>query len=66
MYCLLLTRRWRLAGGERGSRLSQAELDYLYERVRPSKHAPRGPFRLLERRYGLAQIAERGVSVAGL
>ena len=60
MYCLFLPILWRLAGGERGSRLSQADLDHLCERVRPSKHAPRGPFRLLERRHGLAEIVDGG------
>ena len=28
-----------------------------------SENAPRGPFRLLERRHGLAEIAERGAGV---
>ena len=55
--------RWRLAGGERGSRFLQAELGLRCERVRPSKHAPRGPFRLRERRHGLAEIVERGAGV---
>ena len=36
-------------------------------RVRGSKHASRGPFRILERRHGFAEIVERGGGVlAGL
>ena len=34
-----------------------------YEGVHRTQHAPRDPFRLLERRYGLADIVERGVFV---
>ena len=34
------------------------------ERVLATKHAPRGPFRLLERRHGLAEIVERGAVVS--
>ena len=33
------------------------------ERVPSPEHAPRGPFRLLEHRHGLAEIVERGVGV---
>ena len=29
-----------------------------------AEHAPRGPFRLLECRYGLAEIVERSTAVA--
>ena len=32
-------------------------------RARPAKKAPRGPFRVLERRHGLADIGERGAGV---
>ena len=35
-------------------------LKRLRERVRASEHAPRDPFRLLERRYGHAEIIKRG------
>ena len=31
--------------------------------MRPAEHAPRDPFRLLERRHGLAEIVERGAVV---
>ena len=31
--------------------------------MRATKHAPRGPLRVLERRYGLAEIVERGAVV---
>jgi hypothetical protein len=33
------------------------------ERVRAAEHAPRDPFRVLERRLGLVEIVERGVVV---
>ena len=32
-------------------------------RMRATEHAPRGPFYLLERRHGLAEIVERGGGV---
>ena len=51
------------AGCERGSRHSQIVPNAICDRVRTSKHTPRDPFRLLERRYGLAEIVERGVVV---
>ena len=57
------TRRRRLAGGERGSRDSQIVLHVYCERVRATEHAPRGPFHVLERRHGLAEIIERGAGV---
>ena len=41
----------------------QIVLHYLCVRVRASEHAPRGPFRVLERRHGLAEIVERGGGV---
>ena len=66
MFVLYLVLRiaWRrLAGAERGSRVSQGSLDRLCGRVRTAEHAPRGPFRLLERRHGLAEIVERGGGV---
>ena len=53
-----------LGGDEPGSRLSQDGLSPPCGRVRASKHASRGPFNLFERRYGLAEIVERGVGVA--
>jgi hypothetical protein len=31
--------------------------------VRATEHAPRGPFSVLERRHGLAEIVERGTDV---
>ncbi len=65
VYSFLVTRRRRVAGGECGSRVSQAELDLPCERLRSSKHALRDPYRLLERRHGLAEIVERGGGVLG-
>ena len=63
MYCLFLgTRRWRLAGGERGSRLSQVELYNPCERVRATEEAPCDRFYLLEHRHGLAEHRENGGS----
>ena len=44
------------AGVERVSRLLQFVLNVHCERVCAAEHAPRGPFRLLERRHGLAVI----------
>ena len=41
-------------GAKRGSRCSQGTLNPLCERVRAAEHAPRDPFRLLERRHGFA------------
>ena len=38
-------------------------LNITYEWVRAAEHAPGGPFRVLERRYGLAEIVERGRGV---
>ena len=55
--------RRRLAGVERGSRVSQMELNRRCERVRATEHAPRDPFRGLERRYCLAEIVECGAGV---
>ena len=46
-------------GAERVSRSSQFALNVYCERVRPPKHTTRGPFYLLERRNGLAEIVER-------
>ena len=52
--------RWRFfAGAERGSRVSQCDLNGLCGRVRTSKHASRDPFRVLARRHGLAEIVKR-------
>ena len=50
--------RWRLAGAERGSRVSQTAPDAFCDWVRATEHAPRGRFNLLERRHGLAEIGE--------
>ena len=50
----------RFAGAERGSRVSQILLNSVCGRVCAAEHAPRGPFRVLERRHGLAEIVERG------
>ena len=59
--------RRRLAGAERDSqvssrfsRFSQGAPNPLCGRVRATEDAPRYPIRLLERRYGLAEIFERG------
>ena len=62
---LLGSRRRRLAGAEHGSRVSQFALDLHSVRVRAAEHAPSDPFRVLERRHGLAEIVERGVGVLG-
>ena len=48
---------------ERGTRVSQAALNRRGDRVRATEHAPRGPFYLLERRHGLAEIIERRARV---
>ena len=53
----------RHAGAERGSRVSQILLNSLCGRVHPSEHAPRDPYRVLERRHGLAKVVERGGGV---
>ena len=53
----------RLAGAERGSRVSQVVFNPPCGWVRASKHAPRNPTRVLERRHGLAEIVERGTVV---
>ena len=53
----------RFVGSERSSRELQIALSFRCERVRTTKHTPRGPLRLLERRYGLADIGERGAFV---
>ena len=58
----LLARR-RLAGAERGLRGSQFALHPFCERVCAAEHAPRGPFNLLGRRHGLAEIVERGAGL---
>ena len=50
-------------GGERGSRVSQGRLHIHCEGMIATKHAPRGPPRLLERRHGLTEIIERGVGI---
>ena len=59
-YNCLRANRWRLrlAGAERGSRLSQGLLNYRRRWVRATQHAPRDPFSVLESRHGLAEIVE--------
>ena len=47
-------------GAEGGSRVLQAFLDLKDGRMSATKHAPRGPFRVIKRRHGLAEIVERG------
>ena len=39
------------------------QLNIPHERVRATEHASRDPFRVLERRHGLAEIVERGAAV---
>ena len=48
---------------ERYSRLTQAGINSRCVRVRAAEHAPRGPCRFLERRYGLTEVIERGAGV---
>ena len=50
-----------VAGAEYGSRVWQFALNVYCERVRSAEHAPEDPFRLLERRHGLAEIVERRI-----
>ena len=45
------------------SHASQYVLNVHCERVRATEHAARGPFYLLERRHGLAEMVERGTGV---
>ena len=52
-----------LAGVEHCSRISQGCLNRHRERMRATKHAPRGLFRVFERRHGLAEIVDRGAGV---
>ena len=52
-----------LGGAERGSRVSQTLVNRPSERICATHHAPRHPFRVHERRHGLADIVERGVGV---
>ena len=56
-------RRRRLASAERGTRFSQKAINLHRERMLAAKHATRDPIRVLERRYGLAKIVERGGGV---
>ena len=60
---LCIPRRRRFAGTEHGSRELQGNLNPFCERVRATEHAPRGPFDILERRHGLAEVVERGAGV---
>ena len=50
----------RFAGSERFSRVSQFVLSIHCVWVCAAEHAPRDPFRLLERRHRLADVVERG------
>ena len=59
----LRTRRRRLAGAERGSRVLQCVLNCRCVRVRATEHAPRDTIRVLEHRHGLAESVERGASI---
>ena len=63
--CITLLRLRGLVGAERGSRLSQGIRNVHCGRMRLSKHAPRDPFRVLERRHCLVKIVERdgGVNI---
>ena len=63
MLVLTAPRRRCLAGAERGSSVLQIVLNSPGGRVRATEHAPRDPSRVLERRYGLAEIVERCVGV---
>ena len=42
------------------TRLLQGNANFRHERMRAAHHAPRGPFRIFERRQGLADVVERG------
>ena len=53
------------AGVERVSRVSQIALNPNCGRVRATEDAPRGPYCLLERRYGIAEITVCGTIVLG-
>ena len=61
--CVLFLRTpgWRFfVDAEHSSRLLQVMIDVFCRRVRGTEHAPPDPFRVLERRHGLADIVERG------
>ena len=60
---ILLATRRRFADAEQDSRLPQGTVHILYDRVCATKHAPRRPCRLLQRRHSFAEIAERGAGV---
>ena len=49
---------------EGGSQISQSFLNHPCHRVRAAQHASHGPFRVLERRHGLAEIVERGADIS--
>ena len=51
-------------GGECFSRVLQIALNTRCDRVPASEHAPRDPFRVLVRRYDLAEIGEREAVVS--
>ena len=48
---------------ESASRPSKAQLNIPHERVRATEHASPDLLRVLQRRYGLAEIVERGAVV---
>ena len=50
-------------GGENSSRRFQTTLNRRGEWMRATKHLPRGPFSVLERIHGFADIVERGACV---
>ena len=52
-----------LGGAERGSRVLQGSLNSFCDRVRAAEHAPRDPFRVLERLHSFPEIIERGTGV---
>ena len=64
MYITLLRLgRLLFAGAERGSRDLQGMSNPHCVRVRAAEDASRGPFRVLERRHGLAEVVKRGAGV---
>ena len=54
----------RVESRERLSRYVEASFKFSCDRVGATEHAPRNPFRILERRHGLAEIVERGAGVS--
>ena len=54
------------ARGDDPSRSSHIVLKFRCERMRATEYAPRGPFHVLKRRHGLAEIFERRGDGVGL